>query len=94
MALEGFAPFFVAVKAPGPIELLLVAFSAALGVGPAVVAAEIPVVPISMQNDRYTLIRILMLYVYTNIISHRYIFSPYLLWLLLLLGHILLLRCR
>ena len=93
MALEDFAPFFVVVKAPGPIELLLVAFFAALGVGPAVVAAEIPVVPISMQNDRYTLIRILMLY-YTNIISHRYIFSPYLLWLLLLLGHILLLRCR
>jgi hypothetical protein len=45
VALEGFAPFFVAVKAPGPIELLLVAFSAALGVGPAVVAAGIPVVP-------------------------------------------------
>ena len=52
MALEGFAPFFVVVKAPGPIELLLVAFSAVLdAVGP-VVAAGIPVVPISMQNDR------------------------------------------
>ena len=50
VALEDFAPFFVVVKAPGPIELLLVAFSAALGVGPAVVAAGIPVVPISMQN--------------------------------------------
>ena len=43
--LEDFAPFFVVVKAPGPIELL-VAFSAALGVGPAVVAAAIPVVPV------------------------------------------------
>ena len=51
MALEDFAPFFVVVKAPGPIELL-VAFFAVLGVGPAVVAAGIPAVPIEMQNER------------------------------------------
>ena len=49
--LEDFAPFFVVVKAPGPIELLA-AFFAVLGVGPAVVAAGIPVVPITMQDDR------------------------------------------
>ena len=51
MALEDFAPFFVVVKALGPIELLA-AFFAVLGVGPAVVAAGIPVVPITMQDDR------------------------------------------
>ena len=51
VALEGFAPFFVVVKAPGPIELE-VAFFAVLGVGPAVVAAGIPAVPISMQDEK------------------------------------------
>ena len=59
--LEDFAPFFVVVKALGPIELLA-AFFAVLGVGPAVVAAAIPVVPVfqcKMTDD--TLIRILML---------------------------------
>ena len=70
MALEDFAPFFVVVKAPGPIELPLVAFFAVLdAVGPAAVAAGIPVVPVyqcKMTDDRYTLIRILMLYNYSS----------------------------